>query len=306
LAALGSTAWFPSAACSAETLRWKFKVGEKLTCSISQDMNMNIDAGQTGDLTRVVHQSMDMTWNVEGVNDEGDAVITQSIDRVRMKVDAPGGQGFEYDSDAEEPAAGMAALISPMFEAMTAGEYEVTMTPRGEVRSIHIPEEVAKEIEHGPGGETAGGEDAVERFKSMVAQGALVLPAEPVEPGQKWSSKIAVNNPVAGNQTVETTYTFEGTRDIDGETYAVIRPSLVMNLAGNPIMQLTVKDQTTNGEVLFNVDAGRLHSMSIDQDMKLEIGVAGQSMPGTVHQKVEVQVTPKSEGTENGERESGN
>jgi hypothetical protein len=305
LAALGLAAWFPSAARAAETLRWKFTVGEKLSCSISQDMNMNIDAGQIGDLKRIVHQSMDMTWNVEGVNDQGDAVITQSIDRVRMKVDAPDGQGFEYDSDAEGPAAGMAALISPMFEAMTAGEYEVTMTPRGEVRSIHIPEEVANEIEHGPGGETAGGKDAVERFKTMVAQGALVLPAEPVTPGQKWSSKTAVNHPVAGNQTVETTFTFEGTRNIDGATYAVIRPSLAMNLVGNPTMKLTVKDQKTSGEVLFDVEAGRLHSMSIDQDMKLEIGVAGQSMPGTVHQKVEVQVTPKSEGTENEEQESG-
>ena len=31
-----------------EPLRWKFKVGEKLDYQMTQDMNMNMDAGQAG------------------------------------------------------------------------------------------------------------------------------------------------------------------------------------------------------------------------------------------------------------------
>ena len=281
-----------STSCAEEPLRWKFKVGEQLDYQLTQQMNMDMDAGQTGKLHTSMNQVMNMQWDVKGVNDQGDAVVEQSIKRIQMKMEAPGGQGFEYDSSAEGPAVGMAAMIAPMFEAMTAGAFEVTMTPRGEVRDVRIPPDMAAAIAKGPG--AAGGEKAaIEQFKAMITQGAFVLPENPPTPGQEWSTKVDVNNPAGGNQKVETTYKYEGTRDVDGTTYAVIRPSLKMELAGNAMMQMKVKEQKTNGEVLFNQQAGRLHSMSIDQDLTMDISVGGQTMPGTIKQKVEVTVTPK-------------
>ena len=38
-----------------------------------------------------------------------------------------------------------------------------------------------------------------------------------------------MNNPAVGKQTVETTYRYEGTKDIEGTKYAVIKPELKMN-----------------------------------------------------------------------------
>ena len=275
-----------------EPLRWKFKVGEQLDYQMTQDMNMDMDAGPTGKLHTSMNQVMNMQWDVKGVNDQGDAVIEQAVKRIQMKMTAPGGQGFEYDSAAEGPAVGMAAMIAPMFEAMTAGAFEVTMTPRGEVSDVRIPPDMAAAIAKGPGG-ADGEKAAIEQFKAMVTQGAFVLPENPPTPGQEWTTKVDVNNAAGGNQTVETTYKYEGSRDIDGTTFAVIRPSLKMELAGNAMMQMKVKEQKTNGEVLFNEEAGRLHSMSIDQDLTMDISVGGQTMPGTIVQKVEVKVTPK-------------
>lgn len=273
LAAFACWASLSSVSHAEEPLRWNFKVGEQLDYQMTQQMNM--------------------TWDVKGVNDKGDAVIEQAIKRIQMKMEAPGGQGFEYDSAAEGPAVGMAAMIAPMFEAMTAGAFEVTMTPRGEVSEVRVPPEMAKAIANGPGGAAGGEKAAIEQFKAMVTQGAFVLPENPPTPGQEWTTKVDVKNPAGGSQAVETTYKYEGTRDIDGTTYAVIRPSLKMELAGNPMMQMKVKEQKTNGEVLFNQEAGRLHSMSIDQDLTMDISVGGQTMPGTIKQKVEVTVTPK-------------
>ena len=37
---------------------------------------------------------------------------------------------------------GLAAMIAPMYKAMTKGEFEITMTARGEVKDVKIPEEV--------------------------------------------------------------------------------------------------------------------------------------------------------------------
>lgn len=273
-------------------LRWKLKAGEALRHQMKQDMNMKMDAGPAGKLTTTAVQTMDMSWNVKNVTENGDVIIEQNIDRIRVKMAAPGGQGFEYDSESEEPAVGVAAMVAPVFEAMTLGSFEFKMSPRGEISDVQVSKELIEAIKNAPGGDTGGEDKAIEQFKSMVSQVAFVLPEEAPQPGKQWTTKIAVVNPAAGNQSVETTYTFEGFREVDGITYAVIKPSMKMELAGNPMMDMKIKEQTTSGEVLFNVASGRLGSMEIDQAITLDIIAAGQTMPGTIDQKIEVQVTP--------------
>jgi hypothetical protein len=280
-----------------EPLRWKFKAGDKYNYNMKQDMNMNMDAGPAGKLATTAQQNMDMNWAIQSVNPDGGAVIKQSIDRIRVKMTAPGGQGFDYDSDDEGPAVGMAAMVAPTFKAMTAGTFEFTISPRGEVTDVKVSPELLEALKNAPGNQ-AGTDDAkaAEQFKQMVSQVAFVLPEKAPAKGETWSTKIALNNPAAGNQTVETTYTFEGTREVDGITFAVIKPAMKMELAGNPSMEMKMKEQKTDGEVLFNIEAGRLHSMSIDQDIILDIIAGGQTIPGTIDQKIEVTVTPGSAG----------
>jgi hypothetical protein len=218
------------------------------------------------------------------------------MDRIRVKMAAPGAQGFDYDSDAEGPAVGVAAMVAPMFEAMTSGKFEFTMTPRGEVSNVKLSPELIDAIKKAPGGEAGDDEKAeekaVEQFKSMISQMAFVLPEKAPQKGETWQTEVTVANPAAGNQSVQTTYTYDGTREIDGTTFAVIKPSMKMELAGNPMMKMEMKEQKTDGEVLFNIGAGRLHSISINQNIALEIAAAGQAMPGTIDQKIELKVTP--------------
>ena len=115
----------------------------------------------------------------------------------------------------------------------------------------------------------------------MITQGVFVLPEKPPSRGDEWSTSVdREQSRMRTTQAVETIYRYEGTRDVDGTTFAVIRPTLKMNLAGKPLMQMKVKEQKTDGEVLFNEDAGRLHSMSIKQNMTLDVRVNGQTMPG--------------------------
>jgi hypothetical protein len=277
-----------------EPLRWKFTAGEQLDYQMSQDMNMKMDAGPAGKLAITTGQSKNMTWNVKSVDEKGDAVIVQKITRIRMKMAAPNGQGFEYDTDSEEPAVGTAAMMAPTMEAMTDGEFTFTMTPWGDVRDTKMSDELLAALKNGPGGENG----AVEQFTSMVSQVALVLPKSSLKPGEVWKTTIAVADPSGGKQSVETTYKFDGTRDVDGTTYAVIKPSMTMELANNPMMEMKMKEQKTDGEVLFDLGAGRLESTSINQNMTVDIVAAGQTMPGTIDQKIEVKVTPREDRSE--------
>jgi hypothetical protein len=65
-----------------------------------------------------------------------------------------------------------------------------------------------------------------------------------------------------------------------------------MQLQNNPMMEMKMKEQKTDGEVLFDIKAGRLHSMSINLNIGLDMVAQGMTMPGTIDQKIEVKVTP--------------
>jgi uncharacterized protein DUF6263 len=254
-------------------------------------------------------QEMDMTWDVQGVDEKtGEAVIRQKFDQVKMKMTTPVG-GFEYDSKSTEAPTGLGAMIAPMYKAMTEGEFEITMTSRGEVKDVKVPEQVLAALKNSPGAAAMGDIATADGFKKMISQGALVLPEKPPTQGQTWTTKVEMKNPAVGKQTVETTYRYEGTKDIKGTKYAVIKPQLKMDFEnkaaaaeGQPQqpapqqqMQMKIKDQSSDGEVLFNIAAGRLHSTTLKQNVTIEANVQGQAIQQKIDQKIDVTVTPAGE-----------
>ena len=286
----------PEPLAAQEPLRWKFEKGEKLNYNMVQDMTMAMEGGPVGQLETKMRQEMDMTWNVDDVNAEGEAVIRQTFDRVQMKMTTPAGE-FTYDSDSVEAPAGLAAMIAPMYKAMTEAEFIITMTDRGEVKDVKIPEEVVTALKNSPGAAAMGDLATAEGFKKMIAQGALVLPETAPQQGESWSSKVEMNNPMVGKQTVETTYRYEDTKEMDGATYAVIRPELKMEFANNPQpnIQMKITDQSSDGEVLFNIEEGRLHTSTLHQNVTLDITAGGQSMKQKIDQTIDVKVSPAEE-----------
>ena len=291
-----------------EPLRWKFKVGDKLDYSMVQEMNMapvaeKPEPGQPAPPNgTTMRQDMEMSWDVQGVNEAGEAVIKQKFERIKMKMATALG-GFEYDSKSEEVPTGFAALIAPMYKAMTDSEFEITMTSRGEVKDVEIPPEIIAALKASPGA-AAMGEMATEKgFKEMISKGALVLPENAPKEGETWSTKVEVKNPVAGTQTVVTTYTYEGTKEIDGTTYAVIKPELTMEFANDATgpdgkaspISMKIAEQSSGGEVLFNINAGRLYTTKLQQNVTIDATTGGQTQKQKIDQKIDVKVTPAGE-----------
>jgi hypothetical protein len=297
-------------ALAEEPLRWKFKVGEKLDYNMVQEMQMSASgAALPQEMKTSMRQEMNMTWDVQGVDDKsGEAVIRQKFDRVKMKMSTPVG-GFEYDSKSEEAPTGLGAMIAPMYKAMTEGEFEITMTSRGEVKDVKIPEQVLTALKNSPNAAAMGDIASADGFKKMISQGALVLPKDAPKKDDTWSTKVEMKNPAVGKQTVETTYRYEGTKDIKGTKFAVIKPQLKMEFenqaaakAGEPQqpaaqqnMQMKIKEQSSDGEVLFNIAAGRLQSTSLKQNVTIEATVNGQPIQQKIDQKIDVTVTPAGE-----------
>jgi hypothetical protein len=207
-----------------------------------------------------------------------------------MKMTLPPPMGaIEYDTSSEAEPVGPAAMFAPLYKAMTKGAFEITMTPRGEIKDVKIPDEVATAIKNSPGMAAMGEMATADGFKKMISQGSLVLPEAAPKPGDEWSSKVEVNNPMAGKQVVETTYRYEDTKEMNGVTYAVFRPSVKMSFEGAPVK---ITEQTSDGEILFNVPEGRLDSSSLKQQLTLEQPGGGQMK---IDQNVDVKMKPAEE-----------
>jgi hypothetical protein len=286
----------PSLACAQEPLRWKFNPGDKLNYDMIQDMTIGSTGGPLGAQTMTMRQEMDMTWAVEGVNEEGDAVIRQKFERMKIKMTLPPPLGaIEYDSKSGQAPQGPAAMLAPMYKAMTEAEFELTMTSRGEIKDVKIPEQVLAALRNSPGAAAMGDMATPEGFKKMISQGALVLPEEAPEQGKEWSTKVEVNNPMAGKQVIETTYRFEGFTEMEGKQFAKISPELKMQFEGTPQVQMNVSEQDSSGEILFNADEGRLDSSNLKQNVTIDITVGGQMLQQKIDQTIEVKVTPADE-----------
>ncbi|HEX5470516.1 MAG TPA: DUF6263 family protein, partial [Lacipirellulaceae bacterium] len=227
-------------------------------------------------------------------------------DRVKMKMTTPV-VGVDYDTKSDQPPTGLAAMIAPMYKAMIGADFEITMTARGEVKDVKIPQQVLTALKNSPNASALGDIGSAEGFKKMISQGALVLPQNPPKKGDTWSTKVEMKNPAFGIQTIETTYRYDGTKNIKGTKYAIIHPTLKMEFENQPKaapkaqpqqppkqqqLQMKIKDQSSSGEVLFNIEAGRLHSTTLTQNVTIDGTVSGAAMQQKIEQKIEVSVTP--------------
>ena len=295
IAVLGC-AWLTCSAAAEEPLRWKFVAGQKLVYQLDQSMDMNIQAGAQGQITTSTKNLLEIGWNVQEVNEQGEAKIVQSIDRVKITMSGPPGQSFEYDSKSEEAPTGMAAMLAPTFEAMTTGQMEFTINPRGEVGEVTVSEDLLAALNKAQGGGAADNAAAADGLKTLPSQLALTLPAGDPTPGLKWKFQLELQNPLMGKQLVETTYNYAGTKDFEGKTYAMIELTQKMgDVAGSETIKVNVKEQKSDGQILFNQEAGRLYSSNIKQDLTLELTMKGQTLPATIKNVTDVKVMPAEE-----------
>jgi hypothetical protein len=285
-------ALLPMAAHAAEPLAWKLEPGLANRYRMTQDTNIE-KTGAGGDATVESSLTLDMSWAVQTLNEDGSAVLDQKIERMQMKASTGDGQTAEIDSAAKDDPQGPGAMLAPFLKAMTEHSFKVTMTPRGEIKDVKIPDAIVGALKNQPGAAQMGDLASEEGVKKLVAQAAFVLP-EKLEPDVQWTSKTETNLPAVGKQTAETTYRYEGPKEVDGQSLEAFTAKVNLNFTGGQI-PVEVTKQDSNGEILFNREAGRLESSSIKQNTTLKITVGNQTIDQTIKQKVEMKWLPEDE-----------
>ena len=85
-------AWLRRKADAQSPLRWKFKRGEKFDYHMVEEMTLTTRGVPLDETSTPLHQEMDMTWTVVGVNDDGEAVIEQKFHDVQAENDRSAGR----------------------------------------------------------------------------------------------------------------------------------------------------------------------------------------------------------------------
>ncbi|MFO0889172.1 MAG: DUF6263 family protein [Isosphaeraceae bacterium] len=269
-------------AFGAETLRWKFKPGETLKYTMVQETTQGIKAGGQ-DLSTNLNQTVDLHWNIKSVSPEGVADMSQTIDRVRTKVDSPLGGAFEFDSQAEQaPEGPIAGILVPLLKGLVGAEFTFKMNGMGELTEVKVPQKLLDSLKNAGPAANAGGMFSEEGLKNLISQSSLSLPEAALEPGKSWDQKSRLAMPMIGTMVMDKTYTYQGpagggagVHKIELKTKVNLEPAADSNVA------VKITSQEGKGEFSFDPQAGRVVKSRIDDQMQMSLSVQGQNIEQT-------------------------
>jgi Family of unknown function (DUF6263) len=261
----------------AEPLRWKFQPGETLRYTMVQETTQGMKAmGQ--DFKTSLNQTVDLHWSVKNVSD-GVAELSQTIDRVRTKVDGPG-NSFEFDSQSgKDPEGQIASLLTPMLKALVNAEFTFKMNGRGELSEIKVPQKLLESLRQAGPAANAGGMFSEEGMKNLISQSSLILAEGPLEKGKSWSQQAKVPVPMLGSMVMNKTYTYDGASPKEaGLDVIVLDTQVTLEPAADSNIAVKITSQKGTGEFTFDPRAGRVVSSRVNDKLQMSLSVMGQEL----------------------------
>ncbi len=278
---------FAAQARADEPLRWKFETGERLGYNVVQEMTIsNVEQGAEK-LQSKTRQQLDVAWQVKEIEGGGNGVIVVEFERIRSEMTLPSGH-LEYDSGKEGPPAGMAAINAPLYAALVKSPVEIVLSPAGEIQSVSLPDAVQAGLKRVQTAAALGDLAQPATFQALFMPAFPQLPAKPVEPGFKWSIKSKADLGEGGKQTIETDYQYDGTKEIDGATCAVIRVTRTIGFEPGQTSQRGVKEQSSEGQIVFDARAGRLRSATLIYRATVAVKYGKQELDQKLNQTIDV------------------
>jgi hypothetical protein len=244
---------------SAQTLlRWKLKPGDALTVEIEQDTDSQV--GFSGKSAKTeIHLELKLAWKVTAATNDG-FTIRQTVERLYEKLTTQDMGTIEYDSAAAARPTGQARELAESIKPLVGAEFELVMTPHGEISSVTPINDVAKGL-FAAGQKTDQNAVSQAGLQQMLRRPLVVLPDKAVKVGDTWTF-ASDRATAAGPLKLETAYTLES---IDDKSLAKIAMTATAQPGSGS--KTTIKEHQHGGTILFSASEGRL--VQIDQKQKL-------------------------------------
>jgi hypothetical protein len=281
-------------------LRFKFAKGDKLLYKSDHDMkqtqtilNMKIDT--------TTSQQAIMSKVVDDVDASGKATLKTKAERRKVSADGATGK-FEFDSKSTErdTTSAIGSAATPILERLTGSEYEVIVTPRGEVAEVKgYVELIADLIKENPQAAQFTGAAAGNSGAKLGEQDSLIaLSEKPVKPGDQWEIPFEVELEGVGKLHGKVTYVYEANDKVGDRNTVRIgitsEVSIDLNInAGGAKVTGTLTTNSSTGTAQFDPVAGRLLSAKRNFTMggQLTVEAGGMVIPVDTQQEQTVSMT---------------
>jgi KaiC/GvpD/RAD55 family RecA-like ATPase len=279
---LGVAAHSARADDEAVKLQWKFTPGQTSRYAASLDIVSRRTSGGKSEES-ISKQTTDMSWLVDSVDDDGNAHITQTIQRVRSE-SSGGGRKEKFDSkDDKSPDAGNDTPAEVARVIVDQPVY-LTIDPRGKVVDVRLSDKFSERLKQSPQYGALAAMFSRDNLKQMASMNTLELPVAPVKKGATWEQQAPLFDPIAGRQKRVTVYRYDGADEHDGRQLDKISATAKTSLADEkkPPQGFTVKDQKSNGVIWFDREAGRIHEMQMTNKVVSELGTGAGKVEQTL------------------------
>jgi hypothetical protein len=279
-------------------LKWKFEKDktfyQEMKTTTKQTMKvMNSDVQQNQE------QTFYFSWTPESQDKDGNWVIKQKIEGVKMSIDI-GGSKIEYDSTKE--AGATANPLSDFFKQLVGSEFKLTIGPDMKVKDISGRNEFVKKLAAAnPQMEPLLNQILSDQaLKEMADPTFAAVPNKEVKKGESWTKESKLEMGPIGRYDNTYKYTYEGPDNklekIKVETTLKYTPPADTG-AANPlpfkIKSANLTSSDAGGTIWFDAEKGRVdHSeMKLKLSGELSIEIGGQTTKVDLQQEQTTKVT---------------
>lgn len=246
--------------------RWKFTAGEELAYEFQQQSQTETKgAGKPS--SAIVKMSMQVSWKVEKVDEQGGATITQTIKRLSATLQVDKLDAISYDSATPSAASGPAREIADAVKSIVGAPFTVQLNARGEVSSVEPSDGLRDALEKAK----ANPIFSADGLLRVIRQASFVVPEQAVAADASWETISEAPSPL-GQLEQTSRYTYAGPAEREGKTCEKVDVDTKLTLrksndAGAPVV---IKESEQRGTLWFDAAAGRLAASEVKQRLVTE------------------------------------
>lgn len=297
---------------AARQLRWKFTEGDRYVLNLTQT-NVSKTAIDSRDSTVTATTDLRFDWTVLSVDEAGKATIEQSLAAIKVSVaDAKRPkQAIYYDTDSNEKVSSaskkLLRQVQPLIAKMVTGEdgvgkpdgirFLVTMTPRGKIESVTLPEEAETRINELPQALNLRALFGKQGLTELLGASNVVLPES--DATETW--EVTQARPTAFGEFKRThRYSIGSTRSVDGvEFQEILLATQAEPVETDPTTgeqsSKRLKSFSGSGSLQFDLDNGYLAQSRSHNTIETETDYREKVILTTVDNSIEMTLTKKAE-----------
>ena len=241
----------------AETLQWKFAVGDTYLLEVQQTVEQKTTVLlQPVEATTTL--SMGVRWEITAVHPDGSAEVTQTFEKLSLKVQSEDSAEVDYDSGRTQQSSASGEGLHKAIRRLLNTPIQLTVRPDGQITEVKASEESLKKIRESSGSVKLRTALSPEGLQNMLALISTPLPDKEIQPGETWNRERRSGT---GGQQLDVTHRFEftGTEEVEGVALAKIEFSTTLK-PGEPDTSSAqgpmIQSQDSTGSYWFDAELG--------------------------------------------------